>query len=103
MYGSWVRVPTGSLEPALSAGFFMPVMYILYSDSLNKYYVGACIDMERRLREHNIGHSKFTRTGVPWRLVYSETFESLQEAKKRELYVKKQKSRLYIERLISSR
>ena len=81
----------------------MPVMYILYSDSLNKYYVGACIDMERRLREHNIGHSKFTKTGIPWKLVYSEIFESLQEAQKRDLYIKRQKSRLVIERLIVQR
>ncbi len=36
----------------------MPFAYILFSEKLNKYYVGACIDMERRLHEHNIGHSK---------------------------------------------
>lgn len=35
-------------------------MYILYAEKLNKYYVGACTDLERRLYEHNIGHSKFT-------------------------------------------
>jgi putative endonuclease len=56
--------------------------------------------MERRLYEHNIGHSKFTSTGVPWVIVYKEIFETLQEAKKREAFIKKQKSRKYIERLI---
>lgn len=71
----------------------MPFTYILYSAKLNKYYVGACIDMERRLYEHNIGHSKFTSTGVPWIVKYTETFESLQQAKKRELAIKKMKSR----------
>jgi putative endonuclease len=50
----------------------MPFTYILYSAKLNKYYVGACINMERRLYEHNLGHSKFTSTGVPWKIVYTK-------------------------------
>jgi putative endonuclease len=77
----------------------MPYTYILFSVKLNKYYVGACTDIDRRLQEHNTGHSKFTSTGIPWILKYSETFETLQEAKKRELYIKKMKSRKYIESL----
>ena len=79
----------------------MPCMYVLFSEKLNKYYIGACIDMERRLYEHNIGHSKFTSLGVPWKLVYTEEFESLEAAKKRELQLKKMKSRKYIEELLS--
>jgi len=77
----------------------MPYTYILFSVKLNKYYIGACTDINRRLHEHNTGHSKFTSTGSPWVLKYSETFETLQEAKKRELYIKKMKSRKYIESL----
>jgi putative endonuclease len=46
--------------------FFMPYVYIVYSEKLNKYYVGACTDIERRLYEHNIGHSKFTSQGFYW-------------------------------------
>ena len=81
----------------------MPYTYILYSDKLNKYYIGACIDMERRLYEHNIGHSTFTKTGMPWVIVYTEQYESLPEAKKRETQIKKMKSRKYIEDLIAKR
>ena len=29
-----------------------------YGDSLGKYYVGSTNDLERRLNEHNYGHSK---------------------------------------------
>ena len=79
--------------------FFMPVTYILYSRKLNKYYVGACTDITRRLYEHNIGHSKFTKTGIPWMLKYTEEYETLSEAKTRELKIKKMKSRKYIEEL----
>ncbi|RYY70502.1 MAG: GIY-YIG nuclease family protein [Chitinophagaceae bacterium] len=80
----------------------MPFCYIIFSEKLNKYYVGACIDLERRLAEHNIGHSKFTSTGVPWELLYMEGYEDLPAAKKREMYIKKQKSRKFIEELIRS-
>ena len=80
----------------------MPHIYIIYSNKLNKYYVGACIDLQRRLYEHNIGHSKFTSLGLPWILKYSESFATLPLAKKRELEIKKKKSRIYIEKLIGS-
>lgn len=46
--------------------------YILFSKKLNKFYTGACTDMERRIYEHNIGHSKFTSLGLPWEIVYKE-------------------------------
>jgi putative endonuclease len=78
-------------------------MYVLYSPKLNKYYVGACIDLDRRIYEHNLGRSKFTRLGVPWELKYSEEFPTLLEAKQRELKIKKMKSRKYIEELIAKR
>ena len=78
----------------------MPFTYILFSEKLNKYYVGACTELKRRLYEHNIGHSKFTSTGIPWKLKYEEEFETLLEAKRRELAIKKMKSRKYIENLI---
>jgi putative endonuclease len=61
----------------------MPSCYILYSSKLDKYYVGACINMERRLHEHNIGHSSFTSTGIPWELMYEEHYDTLPEAKYR--------------------
>ena len=73
----------------------MPFMYILFSEKVNKYYIGACIDLERRLHEHNIGHSKFTSTGIPWQLKYKEEFATVQEAKRRELTIKKMKSKVY--------
>ena len=78
----------------------MPFIYILYSEKLNKYYVGSCVDLERRLYEHNIGHSKFTSTGIPWKIIYSEEYSTHTEARKREVQIKKMKSRKFIENLI---
>jgi len=79
----------------------MPFSYILFSEKLNKYYIGACVNLERRLYEHNIGHSKFTSTGIPWKLAYSEEYLTLTEAKKRESQIKNMKSRKYIDDLIA--
>jgi len=81
----------------------MSYTYILYSEKLGKYYIGACIDLKRRLYEHNIGHSKFTSAGIPWKIVYTEEFETLADAKKREFKIKKMKSKKYIEGLIAKR
>ena len=78
----------------------MPFVYIIYSEKLDKFYIGACIDLKRRLYEHSIGHSKFTATGIPWILKYSCHYESLLLAKRRETEIKKKKSRKYIEQLI---
>jgi len=80
----------------------MAFVYILYSAKVNKYYIGACTNLERRLYEHNIGHSTFTATGIPWELKYTEQFGSLAEAKKREKEIKNKKSRIYIEKLIAT-
>ena len=80
----------------------MGIVYILFSKKLNKYYVGSSSDIDRRITEHNSGKSKFTSRGMPWRLMYTEVFLTLIEAKKRELQIKKRKSRIYIEELISN-
>jgi putative endonuclease len=80
----------------------MGIVYILFSKKLNKFYVGSSTDIDRRLTEHNSGKSKFTSRGMPWLLMYSEAFPTLTEAKKRELQIKKRKSRIYIEELISN-
>jgi putative endonuclease len=74
--------------------------YILFSEKLGKYYIGSTDDLDRRLTEHNRGKTTFTRTGVPWVLVYREDFGSKAEAYKREIEIKKKKSAKYISTLI---
>jgi len=76
--------------------------YILYSSTLNKYYVGSTTDMILRLADHNREKEKFTKTGCPWELVYKEEFVDLKYARERERNIKKQKSGKYIESLMSS-
>lgn len=78
----------------------MPYCYILFSEKLNNY-VGACTNLDRRLYEHNIGHSKFTRTGIPWKILYKEEFDTLLLAKQRETEIKRMKSRKFIVALVN--
>ena len=80
----------------------MFTVYILFSSSIDKYYVGYTNDLERRLTEHNRKKGKYTDGGIPWRLVYQEEYESKIEAMNREKFIKSQKSRQYILSIISS-
>ena len=81
----------------------MPVTYILFSSKLQKHYIGACTDIDRRLHEHNNGHSKFTSLGIPWTVLYVKEFETLVLAKQFELKIKKMKSKKYILELIANK
>ncbi|MDP2945839.1 MAG: GIY-YIG nuclease family protein [bacterium] len=74
--------------------------YILQSIISCEYYIGSTEDLKNRLLLHNKGMVKSTKSNRPWKLVYFESFSTLREARKRELQVKKWKSRLAIERLI---
>jgi putative endonuclease len=104
MYGPWVRVPAGSRNPFKLEGFFIlnPYTYILFSCKLNKYYVGACTNLDRRLYEYNIGHLKYTKLGIPWKLVWQKSLRPFLRLKNLKQKIKKQKSRKYIEALIDS-
>ena len=77
--------------------------YILYSASLDRYYVGQAEDPEVRLvRDHNGGRNKSTKAGRPWRHCWTRWFETRSEAVAMELTIKSRKSRAYIESLIAS-
>jgi putative endonuclease len=58
--------------------------------------------MSRRLIEHNSGMAKYTRREKPWKVVYIENFATRSAAMKRELEIKRKKSRKYIEGLIKT-
>ena len=77
-------------------------VYILYSTSRDRYYVGSASDIEQRLMRHNAGATPSTKPGRPWKLVYSEDFTTRSDALKREMQIKRQKSRIYIEQLIGN-
>ena len=77
-------------------------VYIIFSAQLNKYYVGHTENIKLRLTQHNEGISTFTSKANDWIIKYSENFNSREEAYKREMEIKRKKSRRYIEWLIAS-
>jgi putative endonuclease len=81
----------------------MANLYILFSQSLDKYYVGSTsMDVNQRLRRHLSDHKGFTAKAKDWVIVYSEDFDDLPAARKREMQIKKWKSRTLIEKLVKA-
>ena len=75
--------------------------YILYSASLDKYYLGHTSDtLEERLRRHLSNHKGFTSKAKDWLVVYKEEFADKSQAYRRELEVKSWKSKKRIAELI---
>jgi putative endonuclease len=78
-------------------------IYILYSETSDIYYVGYSDDYKRRFEQHNHADKvTFTSKHRPWALkvVYS-CGTSQAAAMKIEKFIKNQKSRKLVEKLIS--
>jgi putative endonuclease len=75
--------------------------YILYSKSLNKFYIGFTSgDVAARLTKHLANHKGFTARAKDWVIVYVEQFLVKTEAIKREKQIKGWKSNSRIKELI---
>ena len=68
-------------------------IYILYSSSLDQYYVGHTENVADRIFRHTNSGSKSTKKAKDWVLKYTEEFDSRSKAMQRELKIKKKKSR----------
>ncbi|MCL5028725.1 MAG: GIY-YIG nuclease family protein [Bacteroidetes bacterium] len=66
------------------------------SEKDNKRYIGFTSDIERRLKEHNLGKVKSTKNRRPVELIYTEEFINKREAEKRERFFKSHKGRDYL-------
>jgi putative endonuclease len=80
-------------------------VYILFSNSLNKYYVGlTTLSPEERLERHISNFysqkKKYTEGASDWELFWKLSCASVGQARRIERHIKKMKSRAYIENLI---
>jgi putative endonuclease len=80
----------------------MAFVYILQSETTGRFYIGSTHDLERRLSEHLRGHSPATRRRGPSKLVYQAQFDTVIEARRREVEIKRWKSARMIQALIRS-
>ena len=78
----------------------MYIVYILYSDRYDRYYIGSTKDLQRRLERHNTKCVRSTKYWVPWRVVYCERFKTRALAMKREKKIKKYKRGKAFEKLL---
>jgi putative endonuclease len=56
-------------NPTLSADMKKFFIYILYSESSNRFYIGQTINLTDRLSRHNSGYEHSTKPYIPWKLV----------------------------------
>ncbi len=76
-------------------------LYIIYSEGFDKYYVGISKDAYTRLKYHNAGEKNtYTRKYRPWELVALFEADTQGAAVKAERLIKKQKSKIFIKKLI---
>lgn len=77
-------------------------VYILYSKSIDTYYIGSTsVELKERLQRHLSSHKGFTGRAKDWEVVYFESFENKTVTILREQEIKKWKSRIKLIELIS--
>ena len=80
----------------------MAFTYILYSKTLDRYYIGSTEGtLEARLKKHLSNHKGYTGKAKDWLLVYQEDYSDKHDALVREMQIKAWKNRKLIENLIS--
>ncbi|MBR2195799.1 MAG: GIY-YIG nuclease family protein [Salinivirgaceae bacterium] len=76
-------------------------VYILYSQAIDKYYIGETVDLNNRLEEH-ISHTfcgSFTTRSTDWKIYLVMECQSRTQARLVESHIKKMKSKSYIQNL----
>ena len=63
-------------------------VYILKSEVDGTHYYGHCQDIDKRLKRHNSGQVRSTKSKRPWNLHYFEHFQTKSDAYRRELFFK---------------
>jgi len=66
----------------------MFTVYILKSEVTHKHYYGHTKDITQRLKAHNSGKVRSTKSGRPWKVIHQEGFANKSEAYQREQFFK---------------
>jgi len=73
-------------------------IYVLWSNKIQKRYIGSSENVQERLVKHNSGLSNFTSRGIPWILIHKEIFNTKSEALKREKFLKSGAGRAWLDK-----
>ena len=79
----------------------MATVYILYSNTIDKFYTGSCNDLKERLEQHqNKKFDKsFTKQADDWELYFTIDDLDYLQARRIKKHIKEMKSRKYIQNL----
>lgn len=75
-------------------------VYILFSDTFDKYYIGQTNNLEVRIRKHNNGKVLSTKPYIPCRIVWSCIKPTRQGAMQLEKKLKNLKSKVRLKKFI---
>ena len=80
----------------------MHYLYISYSNSANKYYVGETHNIDERIQKHNIHIYKnsYTKISNDWVIALTFDCNCKEDAIYLESFIKKMKSKKFIEKII---
>ncbi len=76
----------------------MVIVYVLESLSDGIWYIGITERLDSRLKDHNMGKSKFTSGHRPWKIIYFESAPDWPNARAKEKYFKNAAGKKYIKR-----
>jgi len=79
----------------------MFTVYVLFSKSHQKIYIGFTSNLENRMISHNqLGKKGYTLKYRPWEVIYSEVYKQKSDAMKREKQLKSAQGRAFIKNVI---
>jgi putative endonuclease len=78
----------------------MFTVYAIKSEVKNYIYVGLTKDIDDRIRRHNSGYERTTRSYKPFKLIYTETYSERIKAREREKYLKSGVGKEFLKKLI---
>ncbi|PCJ98813.1 MAG: excinuclease ABC subunit C [Flavobacteriaceae bacterium] len=79
-------------------------LYIIYSKTLDKFYIGETPNIQNRIQQHNQHYFKtnFTKSANDWSIVLSKKCDSKENAIYLEKFVKRMKSKKFVLKLIAN-
>jgi putative endonuclease len=82
----------------------MHFIYIIYSEKLDRFYIGETVDILNRIDQHNSGFFKKSSTSIAkdWKLSKFFTVNNRIEGRKVEGYIKRMKSKIFLKKLIEN-
>jgi len=75
-------------------------VYVLKSSIDDRLYKGFTLDLQKRLKEHNLGKNRSTSAFKPWKIVYYEQVDTRKEARDREKFLKSGIGREYLKNIL---